>query len=388
MTPFTKTKYPGIYIYQSKHRNKLYAVKYRRANGSPSTKRGFSTIAMAREWLSKFEESKRNGAEMRPSKGRIPVRELAVKWFKAKENSLKPSAFSSLESSWDTHVAPRWADVPVGRIATADIQEWVDNITAKKRNIGQPASATVVIRCVGVLKGVLNFAVRDGCIPNNPADQEKLELPKKGKRKVESERRYLSVEEVKRLAQNVDPDRAPIIWLTAVMGLRFGEVNGVQAEDFNLARKRLHVRRSWSQDRHGKWHMGPPKNGTARTVPIPSFLVPGFQQLLADLPRGARVFTRRSGSAKPLPYPGKANGWREASWLEQGLVRAGIARLTVHDLRHTAASLSVQAGAHVVVLQRMLGHANAAETLDTYADLFDGDLDQVADCLDAVFSRP
>lgn len=69
-------------------------------------------------------------------------------------------------------------------------------------------------------------------------------------------------------------------------------------------------------------------------------------------------------------------------------MRAGIARLTVHDLRHTAASLSVQAGAHVVVLQRMLGHANAAETLDTYADLFDGDLDQVADCLDAVFSRP
>jgi integrase len=52
--------------------------------------------------------------------------------------------------------------------------------------------------------------------------------------------------------------------------------------------------------------------------------------------------------------------------------------MTPHDLRHTAASLAVSAGANVKAVQRMLGHASAAMTLDVYADLFDDDLDAVA----------
>jgi integrase len=56
--------------------------------------------------------------------------------------------------------------------------------------------------------------------------------------------------------------------------------------------------------------------------------------------------------------------------------------ITPHDLRHTAASLAVSAGANVKAVQRMLGHAKASMTLDVYADLFDEDLDGVADRLD------
>lgn len=52
--------------------------------------------------------------------------------------------------------------------------------------------------------------------------------------------------------------------------------------------------------------------------------------------------------------------------------------LTIHYLRHTAASLAISAGANVKAVQRMLGHASAARTFDTYADLFDDDLDTVA----------
>jgi integrase len=53
-------------------------------------------------------------------------------------------------------------------------------------------------------------------------------------------------------------------------------------------------------------------------------------------------------------------------------------RVTAHDLRHTAASLAISAGANVKVVQQMLGHASAAMTLDVYADLFECDLDAVA----------
>jgi integrase len=56
--------------------------------------------------------------------------------------------------------------------------------------------------------------------------------------------------------------------------------------------------------------------------------------------------------------------------------------LLVHDLRDTAASLAISAGASIKAVQRMLGHASAAMTLDTYGSLFDEDLETLADRLD------
>ena len=56
--------------------------------------------------------------------------------------------------------------------------------------------------------------------------------------------------------------------------------------------------------------------------------------------------------------------------------------VTPHDLRHTAASLAVPAGGNVLALARMLGHEDPSLTLRTYADLFDSDLDALADVLD------
>lgn len=65
----------------------------------------------------------------------------------------------------------------------------------------------------------------------------------------------------------------------------------------------------------------------------------------------------------------------------------GLAGLTPHELRHTAASLAVAEGANVKAVQRMLGHTSAAMTLDVYANLFEDDLDQVADRLDRAAAR-
>lgn len=79
-------------------------------------------------------------------------------------------------------------------------------------------------------------------------------------------------------------------------------------------------------------------------------------------------------------------GRRPASALGGGthalaLDDAGLERMTIHDLRHTAASLAIASGANVKAVQRMLGHASAAMMLDVYADLFD-DVDVVSDALD------
>jgi integrase len=60
------------------------------------------------------------------------------------------------------------------------------------------------------------------------------------------------------------------------------------------------------------------------------------------------------------------------------------AGLHPHELRHTAASLAVSPGANVTAIQRMLGHAKASMTLDTYAELVDDDLEAVAEQLDVL----
>src|SRR5690606_32670523 len=87
------------------------------------------------------------------------------------------------------------------------------------------------------------------------------------------------------------------------------------------------------------------------------------------------LFPTRTGS------PLRNQNWRR-SVLTPTLVRAKIKPITPHNLRDTAASLAIDAGASVVAVARMLGHEDAATTLRHYASLFPDDLDDVAKRLD------
>lgn len=83
----------------------------------------------------------------------------------------------------------------------------------------------------------------------------------------------------------------------------------------------------------------------------------------------------------PAGAPLRNTNFRRRHW-DKAVQAAGLDGLSPHDLRHTAASLAVAAGANVKAVQRMLGHASATMTLDVYAGLFGDDLDTVADLLD------
>lgn len=371
---------PRIKRYRLADGSHRYMVRFRHSDGSQSKKRGFRTIPAARRWMEDRNSGARQGSEVRASAGRVTVRDLWEAFHEQKRVALKPSALASLESSWTTHVEPRWGSVAVAKVAALEVQEWVASLKST-RGEKRPASASVVIRAAEVLRGILGIAVRDRRIARNPLDD--VALPRKPKGKAGEARRYLTHGEVTKLATAVGPERGLIVYTTAYCGLRFGEINGLRIADYDSGRRRIRVVRTYTQDRAGKWHVGTPKSHEQRTVPVPQFLSLLLDQHVKGKEGAERLFVRQSGDqTQPLPYPGKANGWSEASWLELGLGNAGLARLTIHDLRHTAASLAVQAGANVKAVQRMLGHASAAETLDVYADLFDDDLDDVAARLD------
>jgi len=122
---------------------------------------------------------------------------------------------------------------------------------------------------------------------------------------------------------------------------------------------------------------------STRLVPVPAFLLEELVSATAATPRDGLVFAASDGGF--MRRTRTSDGSR--SWFKTALAKAGLPSMTVHDLRHTAASLAVQSGANVKTIQRMLGHTSAAMTLDVYSDLFDDDLDAVAAALDRAASR-
>ena len=112
---------------------------------------------------------------------------------------------------------------------------------------------------------------------------------------------------------------------------------------------------------------------------FPKFLIKPLSAACSGKGRDGVMFPNRFGHYAAPPGV--------STWFSGAVTRCMKAddkfpRVTVHDLRHTAASLAISAGANVKVVQRMLGHASAAMTLDTYADLFADDLGAVADAHD------
>jgi len=116
--------------------------------------------------------------------------------------------------------------------------------------------------------------------------------------------------------------------------------------------------------------VGPTKGRKARSVPVPEFVLKELASQCAGKEPGDLVFSYQGGGYLPRP---KSDG----GWFTSAVKRAKLQEITPHQLRHTCASLAVSAGVNVLALQRMLGHKSAKITLDTYADLFDDDLDAV-----------
>ena len=124
---------------------------------------------------------------------------------------------------------------------------------------------------------------------------------------------------------------------------------------------------------------GTPKSHATRWVPFPSILVQPLRERVEGHPPQDLLFTSPQGDVL-------RSGNFAKRVLRPAAARAGVADLRIHDLRHTAASLAISAGANVKALQRMLGHESASLTLDTYGSLFEDDLSSVSSALDSLLA--
>ena len=342
-------------------------------------KRGFKTKRDAEIFLARTEVARTDGFYTNPAAAKATVRELGTEWLRNKRHSLKASSYSSLETSWRVYVLPRWSDTRLGDIRASQVEQWIRELsegtapTSRTKSsgvAGNPRSATVVYRALGVLAGILDTAVRDGRIPRNVA-RGAQNLPTK---RSEKPRRYLTHDEVVRLAEAATTQTyRTLILVLAYCGLRWSEAIGMHVRDINFERDRMHVNRA-AVEVEGRIVVGAPKNWERRIVPFPEFLEAPLRELCDGKGPDDLVFTDPDGNHLRRAKTSLGT----TSWFSAALERSGVERLTPHDLRHTAASLAISSGANVKAVQRMLGHKSAAMTLDTYADLFEDDLADVA----------
>ncbi|HEY8317700.1 MAG TPA: tyrosine-type recombinase/integrase [Amnibacterium sp.] len=353
----------SIYPYSTAG-GKRYFVVYRKPDRSQTTKRGFATKREAQLFLASTEVRIASGQWIDAGSAKVAVGTLGREWL-ASQTHLKPSSRHVLEVAWRVHVEPVWGRRAVGEIRHSEVQDWVAELSSRK-------SATVVLRAYGVLAGVVDRAVKDRRLESNPV--RGVHLP----RKQSKPRHYLSHRQVRLLAREAR-GHGTLVLLLAYTGLRWGEAVALRVGAVDLDRRRLLVSAN-AVNVAGRIVAGTPKGHVSRSVPIPAFLVDDMRRLCGGRPTEALVFG--TGGAF-LPTPTHGDGWFAGARTRARRADPTIpSNLAIHDLRHTAASLAISAGANVKAVQRMLGHASAAMTLDTYADLFDDDLDAVAAALD------
>jgi len=303
--------------------------------------RAFRTLAAAEDWLAGQSDS-----IGRPN---ATVDQLLDRW-KAGKAALSERGREAVNHA-ALVVSVRWGSMAAVDVARQDIQEWVASLTVQRRHKGaepttEPASASLRHKALQALSGALNVGVELQAIESNPA------LGVKVPKQVLRDQVILSAGQLQTLATKAGHYR-PLILTLGTTGLRIGEALQLTPDDVDRTRRRIRVAAAATKSRR------------FREVPVP-------KSVLELLPAsGERVFLSERG-APILIDNFRARVWRTIA--PEGL--------RIHDLRHTAASLAIASGADVKAVQRMLGHASAAMTLDRYGHLWDQGLDDVAARMD------
>lgn len=359
----------SIEPYQTLGGERRYRVRYRDLDRRSRERGGFTHKQDARDYLAEVTVAMSRGEWEDPKSARVTVGELGVEWVRDQGSHLKPSSLRPIQIAWRKHVEPKWGLRRVGEIRHSEVKTWVTTLSRDR-------SASTVIRAFGVLAGILDVAVRDHRISTNPARGVKLP------RKVAKRRAYLTGQQVELLAASA-PGHSTLVLFLAYTGLRWGEATGLRVSAVDALRRRVLVQENAVKVGE-EIIVGTPKTHQARSVPYPKFLADAIARECEGKRRDQLLFG--NGTAH-LRTPHSINGWFIGAVRRAQNVDPDFPTITLHDLRHTAASLAISAGANPKAVQRMLGHASAAMTLDTYADLFEDDLDAVSERLDDARSR-
>ncbi|WP_211355142.1 site-specific integrase [Blastococcus colisei] len=303
------------------------------------------------------------GQYVDPAAGRLTVRDYAEQWRATQVH--RPTTAAHVETMLRRHVYPALGQKRLSSVLPSDVQALVKRLSLDLA----PSTVGVVHR---ILAGIFKAAVRDRRIVASPCEGTKL--PKVHRRRVEP----LTLEAVQALT-NAVPDRyRALVTLAAGTGLRQGEAFGLTVDRIDFLRRQLTVDRQLITMPDRAPYLAPPKTqASVRVVPLPQVVVDALAAHLLTWPADELLFTTELGASI------RRTAFSERVW-RPAVKRAGLSGVTFHALRHFYASLLIRHGESVKTVQARLGHASAAETLDTYSHLWPDSDDRTRAAVDSV----
>lgn len=183
------------------------------------------------------------------------------------------------------------------------------------------------------------------------------------------ERTVLTADQVRALIDGTRDDRLRALWiLLATTGLREAEALGLLWADLDPDAATVTVRATL-QRVDGEWQRRPPKTARSRrTVYLPSVTVDALREhrraQMAEWLAAGRP--GELGLVFITPRGRPIHGTNLSKLLYAHLDRLGLPRVTIHDLRHSAATMLYAEGVPLEAIADMLGHSTVRVTQDLY----------------------
>lgn len=341
-----------------------YLTRWRTPEGQSRCKT-FKRKGDADRYATKIESDKLSGAYVDPQAGKILFKHYGERWRAVQVH--RPSTAAQVETNLRRHVYPFLGHRPIGAIRTSEVQAWI-------RGRSEVLSAGTVELVYRFVVSIFRAAVADKVIAATPLVD--IKLPRAEVHHIEP----LTTETVQALIDSIPVRYRALVILAAGTGLRQGECFGLTVDRVDFLRRQLRVDRQLLLLPRHRPMLAPPKTKTShRTIPLPEVVLEALATHLSIFGDGPDrlIFTDDGGD--PISRTDFSRIWRPT------VAKAGAPTGTgFHALRHYYASLLIRHGESVKTVQARLGHATAAETLDTYSHLWPDSEDRTRAAVDEV----
>lgn len=289
---------------------------------------------------------------------------------------VKESTYANYRQIVDTHIVQNEiGGIGLMELSTQDLQDFYDEKQREQTHLHKPLSPRMINYIAVLVNGALEQAVRLGKIDRNP--NRAVLLPKKQKHEIEP----LTETEVKKLLEQAKGSKIYLpIMVEVFTGMRRGELLGLCWDNVDLDKGVVFVRTSLARVRNetgaeqiSELKLLTPKTAkSARTIPLTANIIAELKKHKAEqeawkaehsdiwIERGL-VFCKDNGDfLEPRDF---------LADFQKQLERAGIRKCRFHDMRHTFASMLLNEGEELKVIQELLGHTTITTTADIYAHL-------------------
>ena len=333
---------------------------------------GFRTRREAETARAKIVGDLHAGTYAEPSK-RTLRDWVEQKWLPTVQTQVKASTFESYHRNMCQHVLPRLGGRTIRDVGPSQLNALYAELLESGRRNGPGGLSPKTVRYIHtIVHKALADALDAGLVSTNVAERAKPPRPRVVAR---TELRFWTPEELRRFLDLVASHRLEAAWhVSAMTGMRRGEVLGLRWMDVDLDKARLHVRQALVSVAY-ELIVSTPKSHRARVIDLDHSTVEQLRlhhdrQLTERDEWGVQYQNRDLVFSKENGEPLHPQTYTQA--FERLVVKAGLPKIRLHDLRHTHATIALRAGVPPKVISERLGHENPAFTLKQYAHVIPG----------------